>query len=656
MLQYLKYLKELHKHYIFVIMFLFLIMFHINLISAVFDPNYPLTWKEDISQFKKLSATQISSACDKLDSLSSTEREKVVNEFFDKYTKEIVGRKLTLEGFASNDLKWDKNLKDKLIATDPKTGKKVLVDFNSIRESVTGVKYDEKTKTIEWIFNNGAKNVKLDEGYINKNGEHVFDTKTSFIGAFGSAFVPGKINNVDLMYGDGTIEFKNGEYKLSNNAAIRLGDNIYTVQDKDQPGFFRIEDKVNLGKNLLVDVIERDEKKGTESVAARISTSQTSFVCIFRGGSEGYKGSVSNPEGVYVDVSLVGKSITMNDKGKGVYSQVEIFKDFDSISGSGEQMWIKNGNSQLSFFNKGVYLLDGSGAGQYEVLKVNNLELSDQNKEGNIFSWRRFGDNPNVDFIDNKGRFSDTIANPTIDVMGRASSSPVILSYNNEFQQGYFKGSEEERLIAIAKDPNTILTMRFATNIPGQYIASEIVSQLERIYTYLPSGTSSDLLNAYNPKLDMRGLSAEQVSSLPPFNRLIYELSTTYSGDIEFGTPRQTKQNQGPFISGGLYQIDWRKEGVVVSASDGAKFVEGYSGVASEMFVEQSAKRMLSYKAKPEDYQDLQEKFQSFSFYPNRRGLIPMIRTGLEAYDYGVNRNNDKKEEVEKLRSLGRLP
>lgn len=583
---------------------LIIVCYHVRLVSAEFDKAKVNTWSENkdtVKQFEKLSDNEKNSAWNK-----ATREEKI--NFLKKYT-ENKGIKIDLFGFESKDLIWYKN------QLYIKNGEKWLsVNFDSVTDTLKKVTYSEKDKTMIYDFEkDGKKNtIKIDEGYIDKEGNHIIFAKGTRVLGMGTSDSEKKLAN--LMYGEGTVEYKNGQYTIPKDfpqKVLKIGNNYYNQFGKEYDVIIK-PDSVKgaiYSNNAKIYFMEKED---SATASAVVSTTQgknqdgiPKLVALFDG-----KEAPNDFKDPFVQVDLTKKAAVLNDNkqntGSNTYMQLEVFSNFKQIKGSGEQAWLKNGDVLLDFKDSNVLVSDNIRRAPFEVDAISNLANKDPNKE--IYTFKRYMDNPYADFFDAKAVINEeTLQSETTGALrgrkqkGDLSTRYSSIEYDAEYTKGYFKGTEEERLAAIAKDPNTELSMVSPPNLntPGQYAASQILGQmdiqrliaeakanekgqtLEQLQEIVKKGESafgregavvliqsqikmdspskSDLIaraeaemmfNAYiiNKNYDsntpMSDLTQEQIDKLPSVNRLLYELAENYRGEINIPEPELNRRGK----------------------------------------------------------------------------------------------------------------
>ncbi|MFA5856528.1 MAG: hypothetical protein WC867_04170 [Candidatus Pacearchaeota archaeon] len=642
-------MKHKFRLLIGLLMIIFLIMFVIAQSDelgavGVFNKDDVESWAssaDNIKEFEKLSNKDKNAAWTKA---SDEQREKFVNGYSNSK-----GYKLEFKGFGHKDLTWNGN---SLVSINGE--KRASFYFDSVRESLKSVSYDEATKTISYSYEKGeVKNkITLDNGFVDKDGMHTLQD----VGIFKTTNTP----LAQVIRGNGDIEYKDGQYTISKDAknrGIMIGNNYYS---KNEEGIETIiKPDLELGANRVFNAkISMLENHEVTKPSAIVKTSSgknedgsPKFVAFFDS-----KEAPEDFKEPYTYVNLNEKKIVIDDKNEitksNRFMQVEIFKDFNSVVGNGAQSWIKNGNAQLSFPNGKLMFADGVRRGSYEIDLVKNINSPDSAKT--TFTFKKTGNNGYVGFYDMEDTLYESgalisetsgmfVYGPRGRQLGGASETAYSnIKYDEKYRKGVFKGTEEERLEAIMRDPNTVLIVHGTSSIslPGQYVATELLSNLEyetaiselklqESGSGVKSGktqlsgliiasalsTKEPLVSIQDPKIrstvvdrlvtlkfaktkaeaetlidgyiisenydsskKMSGLNSEEVAKLPPVNRLLYELSVNNEGNVNI--PERASLRARPSSSGGIDKLEFAADGVYV---DGKKIPGVTPQVASAL-------------------------------------------------------------------------
>jgi len=660
----------MYKKILFIIAVMSLICFNISVYNAAEDdPLKKIISSDnptdnDFKNFEKLSDENKNKYWENL----GINEKKV---FLEKYMKYKIKKDIEIIVDGENlDLKWKKNS-----IYYSNNEKKASVNFDSLRETLKSVKFDDVKKTITYEFERNKINnrIEIDDGYIDKDGN--IKIGRSLVSRSSTSTTEEKILG-NVIYGEGYMKYENGRFVIpadENKKNLIIGNNVYLKPDfglkEDTIIIPPLENEPAKAFNARVLLFKESTDKtayGVLEIGMGKKDNKEIFVSIFD------KAPPENFNEPYVYINPKESIAKLNDNNKGSYIQLEVFSDFKKIEGKGSQVWLKNNEALISFHEGKVNMYNGQDGGVYEIHSI--VGSDDKNKE---FMFIKNKDYLSAEFFDKDFAVvrtgllvSETSGMLVVGPLGRVRGGQVstqgyYLEYSKEYSPEYFKGSEEERLAAIARDPRTKVVFQGPGNInlPGQLVASEILKELEynNAVAILQAGEgsiqersaklkwdkenlgnlirnrgsiSATVLDSFIPGLgtknnpftgniyeneeiygkvikaisDEKKVSIDEAkkildsyiistnyipgdfsSNAPSVNRLLYELSTKYYGEVYI--PERASLRARPSSYGGISTLEFRSDGIYV---DGNK-IEGIKPEVAKAFRNLQADHILNF-------------------------------------------------------------
>jgi len=263
-------------------------------------------------------------------------------------------------------------------------------DFNDARDSLKSVTYDDKNKAMVYSFEKGdIKNkISIDDGFINKDGDLIKQTSDK------NKFVDEKIAQVTS--GNGDMSYKKGQIIIPKDSerGVFIGTSYYENFKKTDETI--ITPRKDGGVDVFNARISLIDKPDAQAISAVLTTTDERkngvprTVAFFDRKAVPSDVASSIP---YAAIDVEKGTITMNDNSKvtktATFMQTEIYKNFDSIHGSGEQVWVKNGNAQFDFKGGNILFVDNMKRGVYDIGTVSNLDVVESAK--NAFTFKSYG-------------------------------------------------------------------------------------------------------------------------------------------------------------------------------------------------------------------------------------------------------------------------
>ena len=446
-------------------------------ITAVFQEGNVSSWSENQDSFKAFESLSLS----KKNTAFASATSEQIKEFLVKYTqyKNSDGKSIDFIGFDSKKLKWGNG---NLLFGE---GERAWIEFSQIKDSVTKISYDEKTKAFNYEFTgtNDKITFSFDAGFVNREGEHVVQK---------SSYFSSTKTSVNLIGEYGKYEYKNGQY-LINDGALFVNNKEGLAQFKIIPreegksSVFEVGDGFIKHSNSRVEVTKFGEASPTVAFSSGFDA-----ISLYAGKLPTL-GVGDNPYQL-IDFSEGKKSITMD--GKNIYSLAQVLSDdIKSVKASGVQTYLGNGDAYLLFKDGEIHEYGNSIIAKYNINSISNLN-ADPEKAGEIaFTWQKNSDTGEIEFYsyDPKKPFEETLQQMIGGREGIGSriaarkygSNPFeamhgSVTYNQEYKADNFAGSEEERIAKIISDSNTKVEMMFSEPvIPVEAFVGKITNQLD---------------------------------------------------------------------------------------------------------------------------------------------------------------------------------
>jgi len=428
---------------------------------------------ENIDDFIALENTEKNNFWTKL---NSQQKNNIFNEL-----KGSKGYDFNALNIDHSDLTWEGN---KFGVKEGDT-LKAWIDFDKLPKDITEVKYISENNEKKFLLKRKERNLGFDKGTIEEDGKNT------------KHILPNVETPIFLNYGEkGDIEYDSatGEYKVSNGAWLKIGNNFYTSENEN-PAFvklekanFKIEKAGLLGfgssfedkekdlisaKNARVLITEIDKETNKEKTSAVVRTSKEKYVAII--GDE----KLSDYAGPYAQIDLKNKNINMEGGDTNSYIKTSIFTDFNEVNGKGDNLLLANGNSELRFYTdkntgKGKIYKDRRVLKSTLTSKAHNIDkITNLNNPEKSYGWKKVEDSQGNTFYDLYDYEQRVRFNNGMTTAGKKARpvSGTFVETDKQYQEGYFKGTEEERIEALTADDDTTLDINFYRKTSGSSVA-----------------------------------------------------------------------------------------------------------------------------------------------------------------------------------------